>query len=167
MFFPKNFHGQTQWTGFPFRRGVTFEIGVGYAGNGINDFRMLSLVLRVGEQSIALRDKALVNVSELGGYDPGYCWARLDLLRQTKAIAALIKYVRLTKKGDGFWIEAFLRDHDVADARWTYSPELGQPSSGELLGDEVYVSPTPIAEIPEYQVPIYGSKGRPEIQVAA
>lgn len=152
MCFPKDTHGQTLWVGFPLRRGVAIEFAATHVGSGINNFRMVDAVLKVDGRLIPIKDKTLINVTDLDGYNALDPWARSNLQRQARVILSRITRFRLTKQGNGFKLEAYFSDWEPADLIWTYVPEQGQPLADDFLGQRCWVTPTPIYLIPEYQV---------------
>lgn len=164
--FPKDFHGQTQWVGLPLQRGISIAFSTQYLG-GVTDFRLFQAVLVTRAGRFCLQDRATtVNVEELGGYQGDDPWARADLQRQTKAIAGKIVRFHLIKQGNGFELWGYYGDREPADLKWVYVPQLEQPHSDELLGSCCCTQPTPIADISEYQVPIYRSGFQPEAAAA-
>lgn len=152
MRFPKDFHGQTQWVGFPLKRGISLEFTATYVG-GVGDYRKVDVTLQVGGQSISLQGRApILNVRDLQDWST---WATGSLVLQARAVAQKIKRLRLTTKGDGFMLEAYLSDRDPADLIWLYKPESGQPDWAELCDkDTLHVQPTPICEIEPFKAVI-------------
>lgn len=167
MSFPRNFHGQTQWVGYPLQRGISLDFVVTYMG-GLSDFRMVHVVLNAKGQTISLVGSApTLNVRDLDGYHPDNAWGRDNPQRQAKVITGKFKWLRLTQTGNGFKLEAYFTHREPADLVWLYEPKEGQPVSSELLGGKLCVHPTPIAEIEEYQIPIYRPGFEPEAQAMA
>lgn len=151
MRFPKDFNGQTLWVGFPLRRGVALEFMVTNVGS-TRDFRKVDVLLQVGGQSISLQGRApILNVRDLPRWEERVKEAAV----QARVIVQQFKRLRLTTKGSGFMIEAYLSDRDPADLIWLYEPESGQPDWAELCDkDTLRVQPTPICEIDPFKAVI-------------
>ncbi|TXH01927.1 MAG: hypothetical protein E6P95_00925 [Candidatus Moraniibacteriota bacterium] len=152
MRFPKEFHGQTEWVGFPLKRGLSLEFKVTYVG-GVNDYRKVDVTLQASGQLIVLQGRAsMINVRDLQGWNT---WARDTMVRQTKAVSQQFRRFRLTTKGSGFTLEAYFGDRDPADLIWVYEPESGQPDWAELCdNDTLCVQPTPICEVEPFKAVI-------------